>query len=331
MSTNENRKGRSEQLIEIIDCRGKEILLDSKAFAEALREKQLSGVEQMQLLLLTKVSGFEEFMLGSDHILQNDLERFVSNAQQESGLSKWVILGLTADLAAALGYDAAVDDAAFYAAQDYGMAYVIPRSIYEKEQASIQASVEKNTSWADLSDDDQDRLEMLAAAGSPWAKFNLAWYMKQTDEEKAAGLLKSAADDGYSKAQSALGDYYYKLGGGSNWTKAYECYTGYGSLALNAARKKNLVNIINNKKYNQKVLLFGLVFWAAMFAMSFVHPAASLYGRDTAVRTIALLCNAGLLGAAVYRYREHPYDFMNWLLPSMFGVWWIYLCIWLLT
>lgn len=326
-----NEKGRSQLLIEIIDCRGKEILLDSKAFAEALREKKLSSIEQRQLLLLTAVGGFEEFMLGSDHILQNDLDRFVYNAQRESGLSKWVILSLTADLAAALGYDVVENEEAFYATQDYGSAFVIPRSIYAKEQASIQASVEKTTSWADLSDDDQIKLEQLAAAGSPWARFNLACYMKQADEDRAADLLKQAAADGYSAAQSALGDYYYKLGGGSNWTKAYECYTGYGSLALNATRKKNLVNILNNKRYNQRVLLFGLIFWAAMFAMSFVHPAASLYGTDAVVRTIALLGNAGILGAAVYRYREHPYDFMNWLLPSMFGVWWIYLCIWLLT
>lgn len=331
MSANERGNRRAEQLIEIIDCRGKEILLDTAAFSEALREKQLSSVEQMQLLLLTKVSGFEEFMLGSDHILQTDLERFVSNAQRESGLSKWIILGLTADLAGALGYDVVMDEEGFYSAQEYSEAFVIPSSLYAREQASIQASVEKTVSWADLSDDDQMRLEQLAAAGSPWAKFNLAWYMKQTDADKAAELLKSAAADGYSKAQSALGDYYYKQGKGSNWTKAYECYTGYGSLALNATRKKNLVNIINNKRYNQRVLLFGLIFWAAMFAMAFVHPAASLYGRDAAVRTVALLCNAGLLGGAVYRYRKHPYDFMNWLLPSMFGVWWIYLCIWLLT
>ena len=77
-------------------------------------------------------------------------------------------------------------------------------------------------------------------------------------------------------AAAALGDYYFEKGGSSNWTKAYEYYTGYGAIALNKNRKKAIVSILNHKLYNRKILGLCVILF-------FVFAATVIWAPATAV------------------------------------------------
>lgn len=152
------------------------------------------------------------------------------------------------------------------------------------------------------------------------------------DKNPDAGLrlLHSAAQEGDADACAALGDYYYRKGGADNWSKAYQYYTGYGAIALTPQRKSAVVEILNHRVRNRRILIACGVFFLFMLMVLFAAPGAGLYGPHPVWGILCLLAEAGIMTLAVLHFRKKPYDFLRPLPVAMLAVWSVYLAIRLL-
>lgn len=121
-------------------------------------------------------------------------------------------------------------------------------------------------------------------------------------------MLHEAADAGDSTAAAALGDYYFEKGGSSNWTKAYEYYTGYGAIALNKNRKKAIVSILNHKLYNRKILGLCVILFFAFVATVIWAPATAVFAACPFWGWLAVAVQLTLLVLSILHYRSKPYD-----------------------
>lgn len=315
-------------LIQIVEEQGSDIFMDGVRLCDTLESFGIEKKIIYQIMLLMETSGYENFVQYDEYTIQNDLNCLVRNAHEATGLSRITIIKLVSAIASALGYPFLENEKMVEEQEQEGSAYAVPPYLYEAELKPIR---EKVCTGRELTIDDYHILEHLTAMEIPEAKCFMGKFLMDKDETRAVGLLKGAASDGDIQANGILGDYYYDRGGANNWTHAYLYYTGYGTAALTDKRQTAVKNIMNQKQYNLRVLLFGAIFLAAALAMFFVTPAAALYNPHYVLRWIFLIFDLAAWGAAAIHYRSYPYDFINWLLPSMFGIWWIYLFIWLLS
>ena len=92
------------KLKKIVDSCGSEVFLDREKLESELKSVGIEDKTILQMLLLTTVPGFRELLQTNDASMENDLDRFVGNAQDTTGLDRNTILDLTVDIASALGY-----------------------------------------------------------------------------------------------------------------------------------------------------------------------------------------------------------------------------------
>ena len=315
-------------LYEIVQRCGKEIFLDKEALEAEMYQAEIPQMQIMQIELMISVSGFEELIRAEEGgTEETNLNRFIGNVQEETGLGRETILAVGADISAALGYPVVTEEKMYEKAQKNGRSFVIPFSLYEKEIKPIREHFKKHE---DLSSEEMKSLTRLTDAGLPEAQMYMSEYLKEKNPEAAEALLLQAAEQGNGEAQAKLGDLYYSEARGKSWEEAYNCYTGYGTIALTRNRRNNLKNILNQRIYNIRVLRLGLLVFGAMLFLTIFQTIESLYHIHPIWSVLFLLAGAGLWGAAAVRYKAHPFAFFNWLLPSMSGLLGIYLLIWLI-
>ena len=127
-----------------------------------------------------------------------------------------------------------------------------------------------------------------------------------------------------------MGDYYFEKGGSSNWTKAYEYYTGYGAIALNKNRKKAIVSILNHKLYNRKILGLCVILFFVFAATVIWAPATAVFAACPFWGWLAVAVQLTLLVLSILHYRSKPYDCVYTLPVAMSAIWFVYMAIRLL-
>lgn len=314
-------------LRQIAEQCGAEVFLDREKLEAQMRGLGMAEVTVMQVLLMTSVTGFKDVVEGNERAIENDIDRFVGNAQDETGLSRQTVLYLAADIAAALGYPVVTEYDRYLDAKKAGKSYVVPGQLYEKELGLIRRKQQRQES---LTEAEKNTLTHFAEAGIPEAQFYLSQYMEESNPQQAQELLLQAAQQGSMEALAKLGDSCYQEEKADSWEKAYEYYTGYGAAAVSRSRHLAMKNILNHKKYNLKMLQLTFLIVVAMAAMAIMQPAAPLYGMHGFWRFLFPILDAGVWTVAVLHYRAHPFAFMKWLVPAMTGIWGLYLIIWLL-
>ncbi|MEF2955182.1 MAG: hypothetical protein U0O33_11910 [Blautia sp.] len=315
------------KLKKIVDSCGSEVFLDREKLESELKSVGIEDKTILQMLLLTTVPGFRELLQTNDASMENDLDRFVGNAQDTTGLDRNTILDLTVDIASALGYYSVASQYQYNNAKKAGRTFVVPFRLYEKELAEIR---KKLNAKQNLTESDLNSLTGLCDEGIPEAQFYMSRYLEENNQEAAENLLIQAASQNCGEAQAALGDLHYSEMMENSWEKAHECYTGYGAIALNRTRRNRLKNILNHKIYNLKLLQKSFLILLAMLCLLFFKVPGGMLGTNSFVGILFLLMNAGVWAAAVYHYTKHPYAFLKWLIPAMSGIWGIYLIIWIL-
>ncbi len=315
-------------LYDIVQRCGKEIFLDKEALEAEMRQAKIPEQRILQIKLMVSAAGFQELIRAEEgETEETNLNRFIGNAQEETGLGRETVLAVGADISAALGYPVVTEQRLYEKAQKNGRGFVVPFALYEKEMKPIREHFRKHE---DLSAEEMKALTRLTEAGLPEAQMYMSEYLKDKNPETAQELLLQAAEQGNGEAQAKLGDLYYSEARGTSWEEAYHCYTGYGTAALNRNRRINLKNILNQRIYNIRVLRLGLLVLGAMLFLTIFQTLGSLYGIHPAWSVLFLLAGAGIWGAAAVRYKAHPFAFFNWLIPAMSGLLGIYLLIWLL-
>lgn len=317
----------SGALRRIVDSSGAEVFLDKESLAFKLEKDGVSEDNILRILLMVSVPGFKELIDGNENAVENNLNRFVGNAQELTGLSREWVLRLSGDIAAALGYPVVTGHDQYHAALKHNKAFVIPFPVYEKEMKSIRSKLAENKQ---LEEKELNTLSKLSEEGIAEAQLYMSQYLEQNNPKAAEELLLQAAQQGNGNAQAQLGDLYFGDPRTDHWEKAYECYTGYGTIALNQKRRKSLKDILNHKQYNLKMLQMSLLIIAAMLLTTLFFPTGVLYGTGAFLKVLFILLEAAVWTVAALRYRSHPFAFLNWLIPVMSGIWAVYLIMWIL-
>lgn len=316
---------------------GDEVFFDTQRLTESMENAGASKFDIHSVCIMTQVTGFREILRRDPRTAQIDLDRYIQNATEETGFNRETILRLTSSIAYATGIamnydtrskvhsDVTTDTVATLASS-------VCQSELNKFKESFEKVIIKKSSSVQL---DFDSLEPLVNVGIPKAKYYLGYCLLkgiqlEENEERGVELLREAADAGDSKAAAVLGDYYFEQGGSSNWTKAYEYYTGFGSAALSKTRKSAIVSILNHKLYNKKILGLCIALFIALVATVVWAPATSLYAVRPFWGWLAIIIQLGLLVLKVMHYRVKPYDCVYTLPVAMFGVWFVYMAIRLL-
>ena len=317
---------RSQALAAFLDQNGKEILLNPPALDKALKASSLDLRLQLQLQLLSGVPGLSNLVLEESPVVQNDLDRFVKNALETTGLSRSAIQELVADLGTALGYPVITTRQKLAEWQGSTRAFVVPPAVYRSELAALRGKLSRKQP---LSQEDIQMLETLSRTGVGEAACLWGESLMEESPSAALDLLTQAAQDGSAEAQAMIGDYYYRQGPSGGYSMAEAIYTGYGSAALTRERHAALCTILNEKRYNRFTLLFGGILLALMLAATLVLSLAPQISMGIPlVGILALVVNCALLGVGVFLLRARPYDSIPFLIPAMFGVWCVYMATW---
>ncbi len=122
------------------------------------------------------------------------------------------------------------------------------------------------------------------------------------DKSQARKLLERSAQKGFSMANSLLGDLEYE---NENYTKAYNYYTGIGAVALSNEKQNRVLEIINNKKTNNKmyvgsIIIFVLtVLFNILMAMGYFCPSGCTHypsGIISIIFTTVINVLIGIMG-----------------------------------
>lgn len=315
---------------------GKDVFLDAGTLHKGMADAGATELECFRICLMTQVSGFQKLLEQDRRTAQLDLDRYVQNAAEETGFNRDTILRLTGGIVSAIEGEMSRESGSSDDAE------IIPRasellatSLYDRALRNFQAGLDMIGSGEQKVNLDFTTIETLSNLGIPRARYCLGYCLLNgiqvpSNEERGLELLQDAADMGDSKAAAALGDYCYQRGGSSNWTKAYQYYTGFGAVALNESRRSAVTNILNQRHFNRKLLKLCAVLAAVCFLTVILAPASSLFGPHRIWGCLAVVAQLMLLGLGWIHYRASPYDFFYWLPVAMSGSWFVYLVIRLL-
>lgn len=314
----------------------RKVYFDDNLLQSALHELGAAPSDIYKVCLMTKVTGFRDLMECDLRTQQIDLDRYVQNAVEETGFNRTTIMKLTSDIALSV-------DIAYNCKEEHfttqklltETAFVVPASLYESEISAFKESFEKSAFRdKDISKLDFSKLQPLVAAGIPKAKFYLGYCLLygiqfEVDDVRAINLLQEAADAGDTQAAATLGDYYYNKGA-NDWGKAYEYYTGFGSLALNKKRKSAIVSILNQKRFNRTMIGLSIIFFISIVITLILAPGAPLYAAHRVIGTIFTVLSFAILFLAILHHRIKPYDTLYYVPVGMFTMWFFHMSVRLL-
>ena len=308
-----------------------EVYQDLEKVAEAMREYGADERQITKVRMMMQVSGFRELLEMDERIQQVDLQRYVQNALDETGFHAKQVIELTSAIVKSLGITAMRDYRRMLNEGNETAGYVIPLSLYETElkrfENKFQEKAPEKTDPAEIT-----RIEVLAKAGIPRAKYYLGKILLSHDDfEKDAPLglayLEEAAADGDPLAAGALGDYYYALKDSDSWSRAYNYYTGFGSMALNSSRRQKIVNILNTANTNRKTIVGGVIMLLLLLATVIIAPAQNLFEPYRGWGYVFLALDAVILAIAILHHRAKPYDSLTWVPCALFVTWSLYILI----
>lgn len=304
---------------------------DTEKLKTAMRAFGASETQIAKVYMMTLVTGFREILEFDHRTQQVDIERYVQNAIKETGFNNFLVLELTAAIVASLGIDELVDYKSVLQKGNETAGFVVPASVYADELKSFDLKF-KSEDHIKLDATEINRLEVLARAGIPKAKYFLGLYLVRSgdiEEKTPIGLqyLEAAAADGDSQAAGALGDFYYELATSDSWSEAYLYYTGHGSISLNESRRERIVDILNVRKFNKKVIITSILLALAMLATVFLAPGAPLFAAHRVCGFICFIIEAGVIIFSILHYRVKPYDDLSWMPGVIFIPWALYMLI----
>ncbi len=210
--------------------------------------------------------------------------------------------------------------------------YVIPASLYQAQKHELDALFAEKR-YEEL----VQKASSMCAMDIPTAVFYTGYcclYGLGTEQNIPRGVtfLKSAARGGEMRAWNALGDYYRSAHchDPKKQELAYRCYTIFGGEPLSNSQRER-VNTMreDRKRYATNWLwsgLFLLFMLGVLMLSAILAPTGSLV-----LGIILLVLCAALYGGAFFLQKQRPHtDIIRYAIPAMYGVWVIYLIVWIL-
>lgn len=325
-----------QRLSQTVSQNGVQIFFQKQFLRDTLAAAGSGELEIEQVLLMTQVTGFRELLENNLPTQQQDLNRYVKNAVDETGLRQDVVLDLTADIALAAKIAIPYRQLKKKRGKKGNPsktpekeAFVIPAKLYREELEDFENALGKDISWdKTIPPLNFSKLTPLAEVGIPRAKALLGFSMARCspDGEKTAGLtlLQEAAAEGDEAASALLGDYYFQLGDRGSQRKAYQYYTGLGSLALNRQRQANLEALLQAKRNNRAGVFSCALLCLILSITALLNPAAGLFPAAPAWTALFLAANTALLALMIWRFHVEPLDGLAIFPTALFSLWALY-------
>lgn len=312
------------------------IYQNAQNLAIAMRAHGASEQDILKIALLAKVTGFEH-LLQLETLTRNELDGYMQNVLQETGFQKEIAMELVCAVTVSLSSvfeitvlnRETIDSASKHA-------YVIPANLYAEDLKEFKYVFSQDPfPQEQMKQLDMLKLDPLIEAGIAKAKFYRGYILAFTSDDENSRqsglqLLNEAARDGDSEASAAMGDYYFTLGKASepdSLLRAYEIYTGWGSMALTEDRKKAVVDMLNLQKFNFKIWCLSVALLFAMIAGIVIAPSTDVYAKHMFWGICCILGCLGVVGAAYFAYRKNPYKSLYHCPVALFVVWSAYMMI----
>ena len=328
----------SEILTEIVSEETPFVFLDKNKLQYLMKNKGISESDILKVCLMAGVTGFSDLIINQMENSQQCLDRYVMNAQKETGFNRITVLQLTFDILVSLGVVNVFSDFANVSdlsnIKEKKRAVVIPCSLYLDELRPFQIAFQNiSINNREISHSLNFKiLEPLLAIDLPKAKYYYGFcllYGIQIEKNEMLGLklLKEAAADGDSDASAALGDYFSTTAFEKDLGVAYEYYSGYGAPALDSDRSLTIMAILQKKTWNFKTLTWSLVLLLLNTLLIIISMRIDLYSQYAGLSIFCIVVQTGLLTLEYLYYRKHPYGTVIYFPVIMFGIWILYMVI----
>ena len=286
---------------------GADCYRDLKWLEESMTSMDADPICIQQIILIARVPGFER-IIGGKGISKMDVDTFVINAYEQTGITKPVILSLVQIILQSIDPSYIVTDFRSYSEKAaMGTAYVIPYSFYAKELDQLQAQYQNQAKDRNY----YSRLRMLADYGVPKAKYILGSDKFNADntESDDAGVedIAEAANLGDDEALRFMGSYYYNKGM-NFWGLSYEYYTSCGSALLRKSDREKVIDIMQFGNIN-KMFVFGSFLLMIISAIVLLFtPGFNISTGGYVVIAIGLILEAFIACLGMFKFLKNPYD-----------------------
>lgn len=324
-----------KSLQSVVDLNGKEILLDSTELRNKLHETEASERDINVICLITAVPGVRELINSEGSCKSEDFSRVIKNAEETTGLARDTVLSVISHVCGAIGINETLPVSENSAPLDFSP--IASRSVLLDNYLSILRPFDvafdsQNYTFRNSNSLDFETLMPLVKAGISKAQLYVGIWVLEHDKESALGikLLEQASDSGNGIATTLLGDVYYKKGIecekngrmiNDSWNLAYKYYTDFGATALNYGQRNALTTILNQGKYNLKLLRNSIIVLGITILLMFSVPGLMLTAPHPVFAIVCILFEIGLVAALAVIRKKYPYNSYE-LVPSlMFAVW----------
>lgn len=308
-----------------------------------LTEQGIDSPTAYKVCMLVSVPEFSDLTASNRKVMQSDVNRVIMSAQRVTKLDRLELLAIMHDVFVSIGVES--KDGGSYEPRASGdtkekesVGYVVPYSAYKSEMEQACQLIEENKaeSTASRSDDIKKYLNPLVEADIPKAKYlmgccMLNGWMGEYTQDEGRRLMEEAAAAGNSDALAELGDVFYAEGRSTNyglrdqWSRAYDLYTGYGSLALTDERRENLRNILAHGSFNKRTMIWSTVLLACVIGTILWVGTFISYSAHAAWGISAIALSFALIAGAWIRYWKHPYSDNCSVPVGLFIVWSLYM------
>lgn len=322
-----------ELLSKYISLNGENSIFDTGKLQEYLLSCNADAKEVFQIILILRCGNIKEYVERNDKSFSSvEINNIIIGCEKQTGLNMETVKKCLYNILMSLGIDCRYEKI-FIPSTDNGSYEFTETSFIPTDE--IENELEKAEVFINGENEIEKAIEIyirLAKAGSPTAMYNLGMCYfdgigTEKSEEKGLKWIEAASKNGDPRAKIKLGDYYYFNNNifKRNFNKAYDLYSSPGVLTVNPSIKHNIVNILNQKKTNFIVLVFGgiltVLIWVFLFLYpSLTHNAHNLIGLGIPLTVISSL----IYGGACYLYRVYKYNNLKIIIDLMMLIWSIY-------
>ena len=310
-------------------------LFNTEQLLSFLINKNVDLCTSYQIVMLLKLGNVREYYVHCEKTMSSvEINNILMCCESKTGLKREIIKKHLYSILMALGVDCAYEK--FFSPSDTDKSLFALRGDVENSAVIEMAfcsskEISKGLKYAqELLDSGNYDVAIniyirLAKCGSVKAMYILGKayfegiYGTAKSEKKGLMWLKLAAENGHPQARVMLGDYYYE--NKKQYNKAYEMYSGAGTLSVDDNVKDKIADILNKRQTNFSFLFFGAVLILAMWIFLFaVESSCVALG---VILTIASTVFYVFMGYKQIRYSSNVTQTAV-LFALMLLVWFVY-------
>lgn len=248
-----------------------------------------------QYILILKCGNIQNFYQRGKDLTRVELNDLIIGCKTKTNLDMDVVKKCLYDILSVLKMNFLYEESFFVEKNNVNIQTIKDTAFLSYDEIDKELNHAKSLLSQDKNYDDAITiLTRLCKCGSPEAMYELGMCYTEGKgtvvfKEKGFNYLLAASQNGNPKARAKLGKYYYNKG---DYASAYECYTKAGVISVSSDAKKNIVEILNQKKTNLILLLLQgisvLIMWIFMIINPItIHHLYNLLGLSIPINIIA--------------------------------------------